>query len=439
VPPTGALFPKRAPVAVSVAGLTRNPFPALVAVVVVSVGLSAVVAVETPAWEYVDEPSHVMNVESLARGHWYRIEIGRDLGVEAHQPPLYYALLAGVQRLQGQAARPVRPGRPALLPGARGLFVAHRASDHRFLLRLRLPNLLLAAGTVLLTFLAARLLSSDPWTPVVAAALVGFWPHLVFSFAFVNNDNLVNLLGAALTLAALAALGSPTLRRFALIGVVLGLLLLTKLSALPMLVAIPAAAWAVRRRAPALSLAAVATLTVLLISGWYLVDNSVRYGDPLAIDASRDYLQPLGGLGTFLTPYEIDDPLGHVFYDVPSRIFSGFWYTSGWNQFDWPFAVNLLFWLLLGAALAGLRGRGRGAVPLLVVLTLAALSSVWLVSLGTGAYAARLAYVGLPALACLVALALERRPLPVRFALPALLLLGTLVAIQQDVLAVDWY
>jgi hypothetical protein len=43
---------------------------------------------------------------------------------------------------------------------------------------------------VVLTFLAARALTLDPWTPVVAAAVVAFWPRLVFSSAFVNNDNL---------------------------------------------------------------------------------------------------------------------------------------------------------------------------------------------------------------------------------------------------------
>jgi 4-amino-4-deoxy-L-arabinose transferase-like glycosyltransferase len=85
------------------------------------------------------------------------------------------------------------------------------------------------------------------------------------------------------------------MRRFAILGVVLGLLLLTKLSALPMLAVIPAVAYVVRRRAPAVSLAALACVAALAICGWHLVDNTIRYGDdPLAASASERYLQPLG-------------------------------------------------------------------------------------------------------------------------------------------------
>jgi peptidoglycan/LPS O-acetylase OafA/YrhL len=102
-----------------------------------------------------------------------------------------------------------------------------------------------------------------------------------------------------------------------------------------------------------------------------------------------------------------------------------------------------LFWLLLAIVVASWTRRQPhatdakrpyGTVATLLVLTLAAFSSVWMVSLGTDTYEARLAYVGLPPLACLLALGLERWPVPVRFAFPLLLLVGTLAAIQNDVL-----
>jgi len=38
--------------------------------------------------------------------------------------------------------------------------------------------------------LAARIIAKDPWTPVVAAAIIGFLPRFVFLSAFVTNDNL---------------------------------------------------------------------------------------------------------------------------------------------------------------------------------------------------------------------------------------------------------
>jgi hypothetical protein len=65
---------------------------ATIAVVALFVLLSSVVAVATPAWEAADEPDHVKNVETLASGDWYRMEPGALR--EAHQAPLYYAVLA---------------------------------------------------------------------------------------------------------------------------------------------------------------------------------------------------------------------------------------------------------------------------------------------------------------------------------------------------------
>ena len=79
------------------------------------------------------------------------------------------------------------------------------------------------------------MLSPDPWTPVIAAALVAFLPGFLFLSAFVTNDNLVNTLGALLTVVALWSLASPSTTRLIALGAVLGLTVITKLSALPTL------------------------------------------------------------------------------------------------------------------------------------------------------------------------------------------------------------
>src|SRR5215207_6205553 len=64
--------------------------------------------VATPAWEAADEPDHVKDVETLASGDWYRMEPGALR--EAHQAPLYYAVLAAWQKTWHV---PVRTPRPA--------------------------------------------------------------------------------------------------------------------------------------------------------------------------------------------------------------------------------------------------------------------------------------------------------------------------------------
>ena len=51
------------------------------------------------------------------------------------------------------------------------------------------------------------------------------------------------------------------------------------------------------------------------------------------------YLLQLGGLGTFNVPYVVKDPLHFVLLDVPRRLLTYFWYTSGWNQFHWSLSV----------------------------------------------------------------------------------------------------
>lgn len=74
----------------------------------------------------------------------------------------------------------------------------------------------------------------------------------------------------------------------------------------------------------------------------------------------------------------------------------------------------------------------------LCLITLAGILAVWGAAFQTATYQARLAFVGLAALAVLAAVGLERLKLPVRFILPAMGLCGTLVAIQQNVLAIHW-
>ena len=438
-------------------GGARRQLLAFAGVSLAFAALASVTAVKTPAWEGNDEPSHVQNVETLAAGHWYRIPtnfrahhtpgllIGPGFAVELHQPPLYYLLLAGWQRLSGQPPRPVNPG-PARLFTPSGLYLHHSAADHRFLLLLRFPNIVLGLLTIWLTFLTARLLSRGTWVPVLAAAIVAFMPRFVFVSAFVTNDNLVNTLGAGVAYAAVRASATRTAAWIAAVGAVLGLLVITKLSALPaVIVLIPLVlmrkGWIVRAKAVGAAIA-----PILLIGGWYLVQNQVRYGDPLTAAATSHYLAPIGGLGSF-GPYVVHNPLQLVFAGVPSKIFARFWYSSMFPPFSWPALANSVFWVALVLSLAGLLRLSssirrvtefRHQLTVLLTLVVAAFASVWIVAFKTDAYDPRLALIGLPTLACFAALGLSRWRLSLALALPLLELGGTLVAIQQSVLSVPW-
>ena len=131
----------------------------------------------------------------------------------------------------------------------------------------------------------------------------------------------------------------------------------------------------------------------------------------------------------------------YIVVDVPDTFLHTFWYGSGWQEFfRWPWPVGLLFWLALAGTLVGLIGRHVSPKALLVlaVLTVAGFLSVWIVAFQTKTYDPRLAFGGVPALACLAVLGLERWKLPVRFIFPLLLLGGTIYAIQTNVLGVHW-
>ena len=179
------------------------------------------------------------------------------------------------------------------------------------------------------------------------------------------------------------------------------------------------------------------------VCGWYLVQNTVRYGDPLAARASHIYLTKVGGVGIFGFPYQVTNPLNLVFVKVPIRIWVGFWYTSGWNQFRWPFLLDLVFWVVFAGALYGLVQKvheRRLQRPLLFMVIFAVLSllCVWIVAFQTSTYEARLSFVGLAAFAGLASLGLEHLKLSVRFVFPALCFLGTAYAVNHDVLSVHW-
>ena len=424
---------------------------ALACVLLAFVGLSLVAALKTPSGGPDDEPSHVQNVETLAAGHWYgmhlgpvrivhvngeQFNVGASSGLEAHQPPLYYLTLAGWQRMFGL---------PVGTPQSFGYsFTFTSEPPNHLLLWLRIPNILLGALAIFFTFLATRVVARDAWTPVVAASLMAFVPRFVFLSAYVTNDNLVNLLAAVLTYLALRYTQSPTRWRIALIGGIVGLLTATKLSALPLGLIVLVLAWMQREWLKRAEYIALGIAASLVASGWYLIQNTVRYGSPLASGTTRHYLAQIQGTGlAYGVEYKVTDPLKLVFDAVPLKVFNAFWYgyvvvDPVFHNWSVPLPVNLLFWTALAFALVGLVGRHISSRALVVLGVLAATGflSVWIVAFQTKTYDPRLALAGMPALACLAALGLERWKVRIRFLFPMVLLGATLVAIQQNL--VHW-
>lgn len=389
----------------------------------VYVALAMGFARATPPLEASDEARHLGFVVFLARNGALPVADAARPGLaaqEALQPPLYYALGAGLVRgLRLRDARRLYDPMPgstigrADLPGPRRMFLppAQPTGGQTIaaVRRLRLFSIALGVLTVLCTWAAVRALSpDDPDGALFAGALVALNPMFLFIGSSVNNDALVTALSAACVLVSCRPGFAPVRTRSAVAaGLAVGVAFLAKASAAilvpPLLYRIALAAPDRRaaRRAAALALGAAT-----LAAGWWVVRNVVLYGEPLATTLQarlagnlRPSWQPLALLREW------------------DGFVKSFWGVFGGFNVIYPDGVYHGFFVLtaLGAAstlvLLVRPGVGRDprvrALALLVACNLLAVAAWTSRLLGSQG---RLMFPSLPAIAVLAALSVAAWP-----------------------------
>ncbi|MCL4832915.1 MAG: glycosyltransferase family 39 protein [Caldilineaceae bacterium] len=281
--------------------------------------LGVIYSFATPIFEASDELSHYPFVQHLAQGKGLPVQQpGQEtyLRQEASQPPLYYALAAaltfwidtsdlpeylylnphaklGVPLAQDNKNFVIRR-KPATFPW-RGTLLA--------VLVIRWFSLLMGAGTVLCTYwLVRRLIPDQPVLALGAMALNAFLPMFLFISASVNNDNLVVLLSSlSLLLLVRVAQEGSTRRELLVLGGLIGLASLSKLSGLALLplagltLALPLIQelWTAGKSDDSVYWRALKRwfvdfglllLPALLIAGWWFGRNWQLYGDPTGLD-----------------------------------------------------------------------------------------------------------------------------------------------------------
>ena len=305
--------------------------------------LGALYSVIDPVFEASDEWHHYPFVAHLAQGGNLPVQ---RAGVktlweqEGIQPPLYYALAAGLTapidtsdlpdlmyiNPHAQIGVPLYPDNKNLIVHTeREAFPWHGTTLAVHLIRFF--SLLLGAGTVLCTYLTALMLfPARPPIAIAAMALNAFLPMFLFIAASVDNDNLVIVLASlGLLLLVRLVLQGSTRPRLLLLGVVLGLACLSKLSALALL-PVAAAAFLYNRIAEPLEMAQEAGkrragrvlkgwlvdclsvfLPVLLIAGWWYLRNWHLYGDPTGMSVMLDFVgrrPAIPGVGQLLGEFQ---------------------------------------------------------------------------------------------------------------------------------------
>lgn len=338
-----------------------------------------------------------------------------------YAPPLYYTLAAAVTAWSDMGDMPElmvpnpnwERGWPPTdndSPTNKTMY-AHYASREnwsssatfRTALVLRLLGLALGAWSLFCVYKIGRLLwPACPWAALSAAALTGFLPQNIVSSVGAGQNALFNALFAGFLWGTLTILHRPPRRRdWSLLGLVVGLSLLTKQSALLMLplggLTILFQAWPQQhRRRHILQNGALFGLSALLVAGWWYGYHAVQYNDPLGMAMHYAAQVPLQSFGL------------EQIWEIVQTFYGGF----GWGVLRLPPAVYYLSTTVLGISLLGALYTLRPGGPFwqlprltragLIVLACAALLNMgslvpW--ALRTGAADGRLLMPILPAIA----------------------------------------
>ncbi len=330
-----------------------------------TLGLGSAYMRYVPRWNNPDEPAHWNFIVYVARtgqlpilqpGDYpeQTLEVLKSLHFpgdrsietiryESHQPPLYYVIGAALYRLSA----PISPDGALYL--------------------IKIMSVLAAVALVWVTYRIGCVVAIDShWIAAAAAGLVALLPMNLNMAAAVNNDTLGNLLLAMVVLLCLHSLQTGLDRRHGTrLGMVMGLALLTKVTAfvaLPLVAVASVLAAPMARGTARRHLVGVATtfLVSLVVAGWWPVRNVLVYGggDFLGLARNREVAtQPLTGP---LTTEAV-------------RRWASITFDSFWGQFGWmgiPLDGRVYRVLLLATVLAvaglvvrGLRHRSPEAAP----------------------------------------------------------------------------
>lgn len=354
--------------------------------------LGVVYAQATPPFEAPDEGFHVAVIHWINSGRGLPVqqpETPSDYAQEGSQPPLYYLVGSALTWwMPTNDWEQVFVRNPRTMNGYAG--AVHNVNMFRpappttsgqtaqMVAVLRGYSLLLSCITIVLAFaLARQVWPSGPKADAIvllSTALVAFNPKAIFINASANNDNLLSVLSTAVLLLCVQTLSGQafTRQRQLVLGVLLGLAALTKISGLVVwpiafLTLLKLAFRSASKRNFDFHFLGLSSLLVfgsaLLVSGWWYVRNLRLYGEVL-------------GLNTMVAVVGARVPEISVLELMRSEWY-GF-YLSYWSVFGvfTLLASEWVHWFFHGVTIVGLLGlirlflKARGRLSVFCVLLL---------------------------------------------------------------------
>ena len=270
-----------------------------------------------PAASGFDGPDHLAYVRYI-QDH-QRLPDARE-GWEMFQPPLYYLISAALLGL--------------------GHCEAFQPSG---IMLLRFLSLAIGAVNLALIFAGLRLIFPGDWKkPLAGLVLAAFLPAQICLLHYTTNETLSALFvtGALCLGLHLLRTGQPWWGWHGVLGIALGLALLSKASAV---LAVPAILGALavklmlrRERAPRVWLGAIGAplLICLLIGGWHYLKLWRDYGDPFIANWDPKVVAPWWQAKGFQTPgyyFSFGDSLTRPFFSGLHSFWDGF-HTTLWGD-----------------------------------------------------------------------------------------------------------
>lgn len=286
------------------AQIVTHPKAVLGVMMVLFLLLGIINSVTVPLFEAPDELWHFSFARYLALNRSLPVQPkeGTDIWLrESGQPPLYYLVAAPVVAAFDTSDFPdfvrFNVAHPAVTAHSQShapnvfIHTPYEAFPYQgsvlVIHLLRLLTLLWGVGTVIGVYLVGReVLPDSPGLALAAVSITAFNPHFIYISSVVNNDATVACLATFTLWLSIRLVQIPGSRKYQVVlGIILGLALLSKLSALALLgvtgLSFMITWWYNRDTRMFFTRCLVVFGLALLIAGWWYVRNWTLYGDPL--------------------------------------------------------------------------------------------------------------------------------------------------------------